>query len=488
MNYDEMMMKMQEIGSDGSSALKMRSEDLQTKHKVAKIPRLKNALKKKSKLLLEVEIALPFNPQTGEVEKDGFNEHNKYRPPFSAQTTALALKSLANKNEALKKTLMQRAGVMEWDTTGEEFTKEDWAVFDRYRVPRIFSLTVTHVNIPAMNLGAFGRDYAVSVERDGEGRVVGEMPTFLMCNKFFRDKAYEEVKEYEELCKSGECKDDTESQSKHKSDIYGRVPVSDDKPSNYVRLFEIPVDTSYEIADGVDLAGVTKETVKDYEVISNYKKGIRLAVESYMDKGWKRYDTNFNFFDIEMTCPTSGDDSTQKGKADIGQNTKFEKPSVVLTNQEVYNEDGKGLKTAKLIDAIGAYIDDDVNVEKRMRASMFTPVYDEKVENSILTSIGTVIDLDNDKYITQKVIQDNADFIRLVFPDRDDLFEEIEAGISEKAEGSLDSGAAASAAKMFDLTSEEFTDQVAENEDAVGETESLDFTSEVESLDFAMEQ
>lgn len=483
MNYKEMVAKMEEIGSDGGSVLNMRSEDLQTKHKTVKIPRLKNALKKKSKLLLDTEIALPFNPETGEVEKDGFNEHHKYRPPFSSTTTALALKERANENENLKKTLMQRAGVTEWDTTPtEDLTKTDWDIFDRYRVPRIFSLTVTHVNIPAMNLGAYGRDYAVSVKRDADGKVIGEMPVFLACNKFFRDKAYEEVKEYEELCKSGQCKDDTEAQAKHKGEIYGRVPVSDDKPSNFVRMFEIPVDTSYEISSDVDLKGITKESIKDYEVITNYKKGIRLAVESYKDKSWKRYDTCFDFFDIELTCPTSGDDSTQKGKAQIGQDTKYEKPSVVLTSRDVYDDGNGGLSTTGLIKAIREYIDDDVNVEQRMRVSMYTSVYDEKVENDILRTIETVVDLDNDKYITQKVLADNADFVRLAFSDRDDLLEEIEAGVSDKAEGRLDATDSINVAGTFDLTSDEFTDKAAAEEELSGIEEDL------ESLDFAMQE
>ena len=60
MTYEEMMEKMAQVGSDGGSALHMRSEDLQHKVKVKSIPRLKNALKKKSKLLLDAELAFPF--------------------------------------------------------------------------------------------------------------------------------------------------------------------------------------------------------------------------------------------------------------------------------------------------------------------------------------------------------------------------------------------------------------------------------------------
>lgn len=317
------------------------------------------------------------------------------------------------------------------------------------------------------------------IKRDEDGKVVGEMPSFLLCNKFFRDKAYEEVEEYNKSIESGECKDDDQQQLQHRSNIYGRVPVSDDRPSNYVRLLEIPLDTSYEITAGSKLlAGVTAETLKDYEVVSPYKKGIRLAMEKYADGSYKRYDTCFDFFDIEMSCPAEGDDSSNKGKAKIGQDTTFEKPSAVLSSKDVYGDSDGGLKTESLIKAIGAFYDQDTNIEKRMRSSMYTQTYDEQVENNILRTVKTVVDLDNDPYVTQKVLQQNQDFIRLAFPERDDLLEEIEAGVSDKPVGALDADGSSATAVSFDLTSDEFSDQVAKREEDAeidDETASLDF-------------
>ena len=137
MTMSEILEKMEKVGSDGSSQLQMRSEDLQHKQMVRRLPLLKNGVKKKSELLLEVELALPFNPETGEADEK-FNAKRKYRPPFSATTMALALKEMAGSNEALKNTLMKRAGVSEWDVSDPEtFTKADWTVFAKYRVPRV---------------------------------------------------------------------------------------------------------------------------------------------------------------------------------------------------------------------------------------------------------------------------------------------------------------------------------------------------------------
>ena len=73
MTMEELITIMDSVGQNGSSQLNLRSEDLQTKRVIKRLPMLKNALKKKSKLLLETEIALPFDPQTGKAEPQGFN-------------------------------------------------------------------------------------------------------------------------------------------------------------------------------------------------------------------------------------------------------------------------------------------------------------------------------------------------------------------------------------------------------------------------------
>ena len=65
MNTQELIQRMSEAGQKGGSELNMRSEELQTKQRVARIPSLKKKLKKKSKLLLVLDLAIPFNPETG---------------------------------------------------------------------------------------------------------------------------------------------------------------------------------------------------------------------------------------------------------------------------------------------------------------------------------------------------------------------------------------------------------------------------------------
>lgn len=463
MTMNEMMQAMQDAGCDGSSTLHMRSESIQNRPQMNRIPTLRNKLKKKSKLLLMTELAFPFNPATGEPDEK-FNNDNKYRPPMSATTVALAMKDYANTNEALKSTLMKRSGVSEWDTSVAEFTPVDWKVFAPYRVPKIFTVIATHINIPAMGTGQFGRDYAVSVERDPKtGEIVGELPSFLKVNKLFNDKAYEQIHEYEEKIASGDLKQTKDQQDAYKQQARSACCVSNDKHINYVQMFEIPLDNKYVVDEKVISSDNLEQEVKGFEVISRYKQKIRQAVESYKDGSWERFDKNFDFWEIEMTCPSTGDDSTNSGKAEIGRETKFEKPTVTLQDTDEY--DG-GKKTEALVTAIRSFVDADLDIEQEMRRSMMISVFDDSVEAAMFNCLKTVLDLKGDKYLTNKVIQSNAEMISLIFGDEgDEVLEEINAGVSEKNEGNLDEDDSKSTAKQYDLSSSEFQTESEEMSD-----------------------
>lgn len=473
MTMSEMMQKMSEAGMNGGSKLHLRSEELQKKKTIPRIPRLKNALKKKCLILLESELAFPFNPETGEPD-DVYNLSNKYRPPFSATTVALAMKDAANGNEALKNTLMKKAGLTEWDTSDiKTFTEQDWEVFVHYRVPRIFSISAIHIDVPAMGTGKYGRDYAITVQRDEELNVIGELPLCLKANKFFRDRAYEEISSYMEKIKSGEIQDTDKQQSEFKAKVYGRVPVSDDRPLNFVMMYEIPLTNRGLLSDEAVAGDLTAADLKEHEVLSRYKKGIRLAVESYMEGQWWKYDKNFDFFEIEMTCPASGDDSTDRGKAQIGQDTKFEKPTVGLKSRDDYGNPDGSFKTDHLIATIREAIDADIEIEQRVRHSMGVSMFTEEVENQLLSSVRSVIDLDTDEFITNRVIKSNTEFISLAFGDEgDEIVEEALAGVTDKSEGRLDEGKSGSESKKYDLS-----------EMAGDDEESLEF----EEIDLSLE-
>lgn len=453
MTKKEMFEKMESCGSDGASALHMRSESIQQRQGTSRIPLLKKALKKKSKLLLVTELAVPFNPETG-VSDETWNTDNKWRPPYSATFGALYLKSQANENETLKKELMQRAGVSEWDTSDtENFTVQDWTVFIKYRVPRIFTVPVVSINIPVMTNGDFAKDYAVSVARDPmTGEVVGEVPGFLKVNKMFRDKIYEEIKEYDDKVASGELKKTEQQQSEDKSAIRGQNPVSDDHPSNWVEIIEIPVTNQYKISDDINTVSITAEDVKSLQVLSRKAKNITTTLDSYKNGEYSRFDKYFDFYEMDMGCPVEGDADSKRGKMTIGKDTKYEKPSFPIFEYEDAN---------KIISAVREFLDNDDNLENKVRRSMFIAPYTEETENQLYASLETVLDIAQDPFMTKKVLLENTEVITLAFGNKGmELIDEIDAGISTVPEGQLDVKEAIALTQSYDLGSSEFVDDV----------------------------
>ena len=58
MDLSTFLKELQESGTDGTSRYNLRNENEQTKERVGSIPKLKKEKKKKSKLLIPVELVL----------------------------------------------------------------------------------------------------------------------------------------------------------------------------------------------------------------------------------------------------------------------------------------------------------------------------------------------------------------------------------------------------------------------------------------------
>ena len=443
------MMRNQKI--EGKSKLHMRSESIQNKMSQKRLPMLKKELRKKSKLLVVAELALPFDPETG--SSDEWNVDNKWRPPVSATTAALLVKANADANEDLKKLLMKRAGVTEWDTSSEEFTKQDWDVFRPYRVPRIFTVPVVHINIPVMTKSSYGRDYAISVQRDPETcEVIGEEPGIFKVNRLFQDIAYEEVREYQKRVDNKEegFLHTEQQQKEYKSQIFRKNPVSDDKPSNWVQIVELPLTSKYEVSADINVADFTLDDARKQVVISRYSKGIKGGIDKYMDGSWEKFDIYFDFFELDMGCPIEGDSQTDLGRQRIGLDTTFDKPSNDLSDCQ------------SVLDGVREYLDAENDIEEEVRRSIFISVYSEEVEAQMYASLKTVLDLKTNKYLTQEIIKAHAPTISLIFgSEAEELLDEIDAGVSALPEGeSITGGEAAQEAKAYDLNSDDFADNL----------------------------
>lgn len=461
MTREEMISKMEALGIDGGSKLNMRSEAIQRKQQVRRIPRLAKKIKKKSKLLIVADLAVPFNPETGEKD-DMFNEVTKYRPAFSATSVALLLKGKAAENQKLKSSLMRRAGVSEWDTSNvETFTKADWEIFYKYRVPRVFTIPVVSIDIPVMNNGPFGRDYAIDVKRDPDtGEVVGELPAVLKAYNLFRDLAYEEVAEYNEKVKRGELKKTEKQQKDDRRVIFNKNPFSDDHPANYLQIIELPLTNNYNLSGDVNFKAYTADDIRQFLVQSRESKKLRNVLEEYLSGNLEQYDTHFDFYEIDMSCPQTGDESTNEGKMEIGQDTVFEKPGFKLSECP---DDGEA--TALIRD----FIDSDPEIETTMLRSLYITKYDESIGDQVITSLHTVMDLSND-YLTDAVILRHREIISEAFGEEGELLiESADADISGREKGITDSERKSinEEIQAYDLESGEFTGDGLFGEDEV---------------------
>lgn len=449
MKTEELRELMEKSGQKGGSELNMRSEDLQKKQRVARIPSLKKKLKKKSKTLLVLDLAIPFNPETGE-EDEVFNPSHKFRPPVSATSAALMVKSYANGCEKTKQVLMKRAGVADWDTSDiDSFTETDRKIFAKYRVPRLFTINVVSVNIPAITKD-FTRDYAIKVDRDkNTGEIIGEPPIALKINKLFRDKIYEQIQEFDEQCASGLLNLTDKQKGERKQAMHSSNPVSDDHPANWAEIIELPLTQKFAISGDIDFSEITGKDIKEYQVNTKYSKNLRAKVASFMNGELEIFDKYFDFFEMDMSCPTEGDDQTKSGKMQIGLNTNFDNPAIKLVDTPNYE---------KLVTAIRDFLDQDMDVEKEILRSVFVSDYNDELESQLLRSLKTVFELD-DPYCTEKVIMQNADIISIAFGDEGlAAIEEVDAGVSDRKTGALDEEASKQEAKTYDLTSEEFSD------------------------------
>ena len=152
MDLSTFLKELQESGTDGTSRYNLRNENEQTKERVGSIPKLKKEKKKKSKLLIPVELAIPFNPTTGKAD-DTYNPDKKFRPQLAPTTVGLMLKGYADSNEDVKQTFMDKAGVDNWDTSDHEhLTADDKAILSLEMLSAIRSLSHRRMSSSVISL------------------------------------------------------------------------------------------------------------------------------------------------------------------------------------------------------------------------------------------------------------------------------------------------------------------------------------------------
>jgi len=394
MQTREELLRAMQSGNNGKSALNMRNENAQRRNFVNRFERLKKEEKKKSKVLVEMEYAVPFNPTTGKPD-DQYNADNKFRPTFSAESTAKVLKGFANDNEEAKRAFMNNVGIKEWDTSDTENINEtDFAVFRPYWVPRIFSLPTVNCSIAAFtnSNNRYGTQYEVHVEYDDMGNAVGELPAILRGYNLFNDIFHERVKRLKEENPNIAEKAFTEAKQSFKQ----AIPMSGLKASNWVLLFEVPLTNTFSIS--ADAKMDTKDGVSSMLKITNLTKALSEALQLYLDGSYNHLICSPNFVELDLTCST-------KDPGNNVINTSFTIPANRIKDTQCY---------AKLSGYIRDVIDEGENVEQQVRASSFVRSYGEAEDCAFIEAFHTVFDI-NEPLLTDKIVLKNAQFISEAF-------------------------------------------------------------------------
>lgn len=437
-NFKELQKKMETAGDNGVSKLNMRNEEKQHKFQPKRFNHLKKEKRKKSKLCFVKEIAIPFNPKTGK-EDDTYNTGSKWRPPYSVESVIKLVKSYAMESEEAKQALMQHAGISSWGVTDPDtVTDEDYRLFGSYLTVRIFSIPAVHVTIPSMCNNAYGRDYTVDVKVDPvTGQYIGEVPLILQAHKFFIEMAYEELADYNDKLNSGVFKHDEKQQKEYRQGIFSKVPISDLAPINFIQAFEIPLNQKFELNDDKCLVTSDKAFVDKQTVLVRMNRTISDVLDKFCGGDYSAVDKYPEYFVVDMSCPNDTESPTE-----LGKRTSYERELNTLKDMEGYDN-----FRAATVD----YLDNFKDLEETVFRSSYVSRYDSSVDTQLLTACNSLIDLKN-PFLTQKVIESNKDFLMLALGEKfDELQLEVECGISDKAEGNLDSAAAKQAAKTFDI-------------------------------------
>ena len=440
-NFKELQKKMETVGDNGVSKLNMRNEEKQRKFQPKRFNHLKKEKRKKSKLCFVKEIAIPFNPKTGK-EDDTYNTGSKWRPPYSVESVIKLVKSYAMESEEAKQALMQHAGISSWDVTDPDtVTDEDYRLFGSYLTARIFSIPAVHVTIPSMCNNAYGRDYTVDVKVDPvTGQYIGEVPLILQAHKFFIEMAYEELADYNDKLSSGVFKHDEKQQKEYRQGIFSKVPISDLAPINFIQAFEIPLNQKFELNDDKCLVTSDKAFVDKQTVLVRMNRTISDVLDKFCGGDYSAVDKYPEYFVVDMSCPNDTESPTE-----LGKRTSYERELNTLKDMEGYDN-----FRAATVD----YLDNFKDLEETVFRSSFVSRYDSSVDTQLLTACNSLIDLKN-PFLTQKVIESNKAFLMLALGEKfDELQLEVECGISDKAEGNLDSAAAKQVAKTFDIASQ----------------------------------
>lgn len=395
-DFKALQEKLKSGSISGGSKYKLRNEEIQTKKRVKRYPALKKDKGTVFKVCVRKDLPIPFNPADGTTEV--FNEHNCFRPVMSATSLALLCKKYAEEVPATKERFMSAAGISEWDTSDcTQLTEVDKKVFGRYAKPMIFTPIVFHTSLPGLSKNKYGADFMIEVQRDDiTGQVIGDAPLPILANQFYTSVALELFEQLKQDIKDKKVAalDDEALKDKRADFFKAEVKVSDDHPVNFLIAMKLPLNPMHEIAE--PLAQWTGTEVDSHCFNMRMNSKLQEALNRYAtDPLWKSKDINFDYYEIDVTVPNIDSDT------DRGQKTTYDLPM-----HQIQNESFNNLLRDKF--------DAEENVEEIMFNSMYIQPFGETQQSIMIEAINETTDLKDPK-ITNSVIQNNQEFVKLVF-------------------------------------------------------------------------
>lgn len=436
MSIAEQMLEMLQSGDlKGTSSLSMRNEQARTQAGASKIQKQERKKSLRMRLAVITEISIPFNPMTGK-EDDLYNKTNKFRPALSASSVAAMCKAMADKNEESKATFMARAGVDSWDTTNyDEITKEDWVIFRFYRKARVFSIPVIEVMDRRVTGSTYNKKYLIKVNRDPiSGDIIGEVPLALQVYNFHSNIIFEQKRHLDEVRekrKRGEeatvlvddsvlkqldlgtlTDDDYKENAKR---IWKQQIVGRDRPANYVVYYAFPLNNKYEIDNKDSYASLTVDDMSKYLRFAPLMESMENELVKFEKGDYASKDHYFDFYELDMSCPDELKMGESQEAMELALKTTFAKADSDYNFKEFAHLD-------RVLEAIRKATDDDTTIEERLYASLrITPYSDDTIGDQLVQVLGETINMLDNPFVTEQLIQNNVELINEAFADADEI-------------------------------------------------------------------
>lgn len=389
LNIDDFIAKMQNKEVSTSPFEDLRNESAQKKNYGRRIPFLKKEKNAKIKLLPLKSIAFPFDPFAVEVT-DEYNEENKFRTEFSAETMMLAFKKYYNGNPEAKEKFMKKAKVASWDTENvEELNKTDIDAFAEFTVPYIFTLPLVHVNNKIVTGNANGADYKVDIKRNEVGAIVDswtdkegqihDTPKFIKdameLANFFTSMALDKYNEWARTEGANKTDDD---KLKYKMNLMSESPISEDRPKNYLLCYALSMTDDLVLDEKTILEMEPKDYAKHLCLV-NYSKDVRTTVEGFSGT-YKRKNVYPGFYEIDVIVPDI------ENKQDRGKETKWNNADLMVS----------GYENSQILNSIrtntSAYLDSIKDIDKIFLGSSYVSPYSNEIHEALLKNISETVD------------------------------------------------------------------------------------------------